>query len=416
MQGMLKRWVTERLNKNISRYPAVALLGARQVGKTTLAKTVVKDMPNPGGVLPKTPGGVLPKTPGGVLPSAIYLDLESPKDLAKLKDPTTFLELHSDKIIILDEIQRAPDLFMVLRGLIDQNRQAGRKAAQFLILGSASMDLLRQSSESLAGRISYVEMTGLNVLEIGDSPKDIQNLWMRGGFPDSYLAEDDDMSIDWLENLIKTYLERDVPQMGFQVPAVRLRRLWAMLAHLQGETVNYSKLAANLEIDNKTVTNYIDILTDLLLVRRLEPWYGNVKKRLVKSPRYYVRDSGILHRLLGITDYDALLSNPILGKSWEGFVIENIHSVMPRFAQTYFYRTAAGAEVDLVIRMPNAQVWAIEIKFGVAPKIGKHFSQTCDDIGATHKFIVYGGDDEFPIRDNVRMISLSKMMEKLVAA
>lgn len=392
MQGMLERWITKRLEKNISRNPAVALLGARQVGKTTLAKSVAKDKPS------------------------IYLDLESPKDLAKLTDPTAFLESHSDKIIILDEIQRAPDLFMVLRGVIDQNRQSGRKAAQFLILGSASMDLLRQSSESLAGRISYVEMTGLNVLEIGGSPKDIKNLWLRGGFPDSYLAEDVDTSHDWLENLIKTYLERDVPQMGFQVPAARLRRLWTMLAHLQGETVNYSKLATNLEIDGKTVTHYIDILTDLLLVRRVEPWYANVKKRLVKSPRYYVRDSGVLHRLLGITDYNALLSNPILGKSWEGFVVENIHSVMPRFSETYFYRTAAGAEIDLVIKMPNSEIWAVEIKHGVAPKIGKHYSKTCDDVGATHKFIVYGGDDEFPIGDNVRMISLPKIMEKLAAA
>lgn len=389
MLGMIERWITKQLEKNINRNPAVALLGARQVGKTTLAKSVAQNMPS------------------------IYLDLEFPKDLAKLKDPTTFLALNSDKIIILDEIQRAPDLFMVLRGLIDQNRQAGRKAAQFLILGSASMDLLRQSSESLAGRISYVEMTGLNVREIGDSRKNIQNLWLRGGFPDSYLAEDNETSIDWLENLIKTYLERDVPQMGFQVPAARLRRLWIMLAHLQGETVNYSKLAANLEIDGKTVTHYIDILTDLLLVRRIEPWHVNVKKRLIKSPRYYVRDSGILHRLLGIADDDALLSNPILGKSWEGFVVENIHSVMPRFAETYFYRTAAGAEIDLVIKMPNAEIWAVEIKYGVAPKIGKHYSKTCDDVGATHKFVVYGGDDEFPIGDNVWMISLPRIIEKL---
>lgn len=307
MPGMLERWITQRLNKNINRNPAVALLGARQMGKTTLAKIVAKDM------------------------SSIHLDLESPEDLAKLADPTAFLESHSDKIIILDEIQKAPDLFTVLRGLIDQNRRAGRKAAQFLMLGSASMDLLRQSSESLAGRISCVEMTGLNVLETDTSKTAIRNLWVRGGFPDSYLAEDDGMSMDWLEDLVKTYLERDVPQMGFQVPAARLRRLWTMLAHLQGETVNYSKLAENLEIDGKTVASHIDILTGLLLVRRIEPWHVNVKKRLVKSPRYYVRDSGILHRLLGIGNHDALLSNPILGKSWEGFVVENIYSVMPRW-------------------------------------------------------------------------------------
>ena len=389
---MIERWVTNRLIKSISRYPAVALLGVRQVGKTTLARVLAEDM------------------------KSVYLDLEFPKDLARLKDPTTFLESHSDKLIILDEIQHMPDIFLVLRGLIDQNRWKGRNAGQFLILGSASMDLLRQSSESLAGRISYIEMTGLNIMETGDSRKDIQNLWMRGGFPDSYLAEDNEMFIDWLENLIKTYLERDIPQLGFQIPATRLRRLWTMLAHLQGETVNYSKLATNLEIDSKTVSNYIDILTDLLLVRRIEPWHANVKKRLIKSPRFYVRDSGVLHRLLGIDSYNMLLSNPILGKSWEGFVIENIHSVIPSFAETYFYRTAAGAEVDLVIKMPNSEIWAVEIKFGVAPKLGKHFSQTCNDVGATHKFVVYCGDDEFPIGDNIRMISLPKIMGKLIAA
>ena len=186
-----------------------------------------------------------------------------------------------------------------------------------------------------------------------------------------------------------------------------------MLAHLQGETVNYSKLAANLEVDSKTLSSYIDILSSLLLVRRLHPWYANVKKRLTKSPRYYVRDSGILHRLLGITDYDALLSNPVLGKSWEGFVVENLHSVLPPFSETYFYRTAAGAEIDLVVKMPNGEIWAVEIKHGVVPKIGKHFSKTCNDVGATHKFVVYGGDDEFPIGENVWMISLPRMMEKL---
>lgn len=391
MQGMLKRLITDRLNKNIARVPAVALLGARQVGKTTLAKAIAKEQ------------------------DSLYLDLESPEDLLKLSDPSSFLRSHSEKLVILDEIQRAPDLFMVLRGLIDENRQDGRKTGQFLLLGSASMDLLRQSSESLAGRISYINMTGLNILETGNDRKDIQRLWLRGGFPESYLAADDEAAMEWQEDLIGTYLERDIPQMGFQVPSTRLRRLWTMLAHLQGETINYSKLATNLEVDGKTVTHYIDILTDLLLVRRIEPWHANVKKRLVKSPRYYVRDSGVLHRLLGIGSYDALLSNPILGKSWEGFVVENIHSVLPRLAETYFYRTSAGAEVDLVIKMPNAEVWAVEIKHGVAPKLGKHFNQTCEDVGATRKYVVYGGDDEFPIGNDVRMISLPKLMQALQA-
>ena len=386
---MIKRQITQKLQTTIAQVPAVVLLGARQVGKTTLAKTIAKSI------------------------DSIYLDLEAPEDLLKLSDPASFLSAHSDKLVILDEIQRAPELFPVLRGLIDKNREQGRRAGQFLLLGSASMDLMRQSSESLAGRISHIEMSGLNVAEIDGRQQDRQTLWLRGGFPDSYLAADDDTAMDWLENLVRTYLERDIPQMGFRVPAARLRRLWTMLAHLQGETINYSKLASNLEVDAKTVSHYIDILTDLLLVRRLEPWHTNVKKRLVKSPRYYVRDSGILHRLLGINSYDELLSNPVLGKSWEGFAIENILSVLPGRAGIYFYRTAAGAEVDLVIKMSSSEIWAIEIKHGVAPKIGKHYSQTCDDVGATHKYILYGGDDEFPVGDDVKIISLSGLMERL---
>lgn len=385
---MIRRWITDRLQRNIAQVPAVALLGPRQVGKTTLAKAIAKER------------------------GSIYLDLEAPEDLLKLSDPTSFLSSHNDKLIILDEIQRAPDLFMVLRGLIDKNREQGRKAGQFLLLGSASMDLMRQSSESLAGRISYIEMGGLNILETGKK-KDVQNLWLRGGFPDSYQIGDDNAAMDWLEDLIRTYLERDVPQMGFRVPAARLRRLWTMLAHLQGETVNYSKLGGNLEVRGKAVTHYIDILTDLLLVRRMEAWHVNVKKRLVTSPRFYVRDSGLLHRLLGIGHYDALLSNPVLGKSWEGFVLENIHSVLPRRAETYFYRTAAGAEIDLVIKMPSSEIWAVEIKYGVSPKLGKHYSKTCDDVGASRKYVVYGGDDEFPVGDDVSIISLPKFMSEI---
>lgn len=386
---MLKRQITQKLQAAIEQVPAVVLLGARQVGKTTLAKTIAKGI------------------------NSIYLDLEAPEDLLKLSDPASFLSDHADKLVILDEIQRSPELFPVLRGLIDQNRERGRRAGQFLLLGSASMDLMRQSSESLAGRISYIEMSGLNVAEITGNREGRQNLWLRGGFPDSYLAADDDLAMDWLENLVRTYLERDVPQMGFRVPAARLRRLWTMLAHLQGETINYSKLASNLEVDAKTVSSYIDILADLLLVRRLEPWHTNVKKRLVKSPRYYVRDSGILNRLLSINCYDALLSNPVLGKSWEGFVIENIHSVLPSRADTYFYRTAAGAEIDLVITMPSSETWTVEIKHGVAPKPGKHYSQTCDDVDAAHKYIVYGGEDEFPVGNDVKIISLPRLMERL---
>lgn len=392
LQGMINRLITHTLLQGIAQSPAVVLLGARQVGKTTLAKTIAADL------------------------ESIYLDLEAPADVLKLTDPESYLREHRDKLVILDEIQRIPDLFMVLRGLIDENRQRGRKAGQFLLLGSASMDLLRQSSESLAGRIRYIEMGGINTLEIDQQNQTINQNWLRGGFPESYTATGDDQAMDWLEDLIRTYLERDIPQMGFRIPATRLRRLWTMLAHLQGELVNYAKLAGNLEVDNKTVRHYIDILTDLLLVRRLEPYHANVKKRLVKSPRYYVRDSGILHRLLGIDNFEALLSNPVLGKSWEGFVIENLHAVLPRRSEAFFYRTAAGAEIDLVIKLPDSQIWAVEIKHGTAPKLRKHFNQTCDDIGATKKYVVYGGSDEFPIGEDTRVISLQRLMKKLMAS
>ena len=384
---MLVRWIAARLQKRLGQAPAVALLGARQVGKSTLARAIAQTRP------------------------AVYLDLESAEDQFKLRDPAAFLRAHSDKLVILDEVQRSPEIFTQLRGLIDANSYRGQRYGQYLLLGSASMALLRQSSESLAGRISYLGMSGLNALEV-----DARNrLWLRGGFPNSYLAADDDTAMDWLEDLLRTYLERDVPQMGFRVPADRLRRLWTMLAHLQGESINVSKLAANLEVQRATINHYIDILVDLLLLRRLQPWHSNVKKRLVKSPRYYVRDSGILHRLLGINSYDALLSNPILGKSWEGFALENLHSVLPLRAESYFYRTAAGAEVDLVVKMPSAELWAIEIKHGSTPSLSKHYRQTCADIGAARRYIVYGGDDEFPIGDDIRVISLPKMMQLLAS-
>ena len=387
---MLERRIAENIKKDIARNPVVMLLGAHQVGKTTLSKAIAKDT------------------------ESVYLDLENFEDLRIIQDdPKRFLSSHSDKLVVLDEIRRAPDLFMVLRGLIDKNRQQECKGAQFLLLGSASMDLLRQPSESLAGRITCTEMTGLNILEVGGEKQSIQKVWLRGGFPESYLAQNDGEAMEWLEGLVRTYLQRDVPQMGFRVPDDKLRRLWTFLA--QGETVNVSKMAANLEVRNALVNHYIDILTGLLLVRRIEPWQANVKKRLVKSPRYYVRDSGVLHRLLGIGNHRALLSNPVLGKSWEGFVIENIHSVLPRFAETYFYQTSAGAEIDLVIKMPNAEVWAVEIKYGITPQLGKHYGRTCDDVGAVRRYIVYGGDNEFPTDGDVRVVSLPKIMEHLIS-
>ncbi len=437
---MIQRLLYDRIKHALAHNPSVALLGMRQVGKTTLSQTIRAETNN-----------------------ALYLDLESPEDLQKLNDPIGFFKQHRDKLIILDEIQRVPELFATLRGIIDGNKSGNApKAGQFLFLGSASMDLMRQTSESLAGRISYLEMGGVHILdkvsgsydaEMADAEMakaaqmfmargiseddeefyqygesllnkargksktttniDTQQLWFRGGFPNAYLADDDNIAMEWLENLIQTYLERDIPQMGFRVPATNLRRLWVMLAHAQGDVVNYSKLAGNLGISSNTVKHYIDMFVSLLLVRELQPYHSNSKKRVVKHPRFYVRDSGIVHRLLGISNHDALLSHPILGKSWEGFVIENIHAVLPKIAETYFYRTNAGAEIDLVIKMPSSEIWAVEIKYGHTPTLGKHYKQTFTDVGATHKYIIYGGDDEFSKGDNVTMLSLSKFIQKL---
>ncbi len=388
---MKQRWIQSELLKRLDFSPAVALLGTRQVGKTTLAYEISNQR------------------------DSIYLDLESPKDLSKLSDAESYFLQHCDKLIILDEIQRAPELFSILRSVIDHNIRHGKQTGQFLILGSASMDLLRQSSESLAGRITYLEMTGFNGLEVPyQTTQDINKLWFRGGYPRSYLAKNDTQSQLWVEDLIRTYLERDIPSFGFRVSATRLRRLWTMLSHLQGEVVNYSTLASNLEVDGKTVSKYIDILVDLLLVRRLEPWHSNVKKRLIKSPRFYVRDSGILHCLLSIPEYESLLSNPILGKSWEGFVMENIMSIIPAHIKPYFYRTSAGAEIDLVLKISNNEIWAIEIKTGLSPKISKGFYSSCEDINATQRFVVYGGLEQYPIKNRVTMISLLGIMNKLL--
>ena len=389
MHGMLDRWLHTRIEKLINQRSAVTLTGARQVGKTTLAKLIAEQE------------------------NCVYIDLQDPHDSQLLSDPKTYFSDRSKQLIILDEIQRFPELFSILRSVIDSNRWEGRKNKQFLLLGSASMSLLRQTSESLAGRIGYLELYGLNVLEIDSHRRALNAVWLRGGFPESYLADDDEASNFWLQDLVTTYLERDVPQLAFPIPATRLRRLWTMLSHSQGETLNFSKLGSSLEIDAKTVSRYVDVLVDLLLVRRLMPWHENTKKRWVKSPRFYVRDSGILHQLLGIFSYDALLSHPVVGKSWEGFVIENVHSVLPRRAETYFYQASTGAEIDLIIRLAYNEIWAVEIKFGSAPKVSKVFNRTCEEIGATRKYVVYGGEKEFSIGGGVVMISLRGLMGEL---
>ena len=387
---MYKRELTQKIIKNLGQNPAVAILGPRQIGKTTLAHEIAKGR------------------------SAIYLDLESSEDFQKLKDPAHYLQLHADKLVILDEVQRYPDLFMALRGIIDTRRREGRGNGRFLVLGSATNDLLKQSAESLAGRIHYSELTGLNPFEIEDtSGEPLQRLWMRGGFPDSYRAEDDAASHRWRQNFIRTYLERDIPQLGPRIPAATLMRFWTMLAHTQGELLNASKLAGSLGVESVTISRYLDLMVDLLLVRRLQPWHGNVKKRLVKSPRTYVRDSGLVHALLQIPDYESLLGHPIFGKSWEGFVIETIINALPSTAHPFFYRTSAGAEIDLVIEFGLDEYWAVEIKASRTPMLKKGFHMACEDLKVRQKFAIYTGEEAFPGSHDTTILPLADFIEEI---
>ena len=384
---MISRSLTSQLADAIAHFPAVALLGPRQVGKTTLALEV------------------------GQSKDALYLDLESEQDRAKLAQPELYLADHQDKLVILDEVHRAPGLFPVLRGLIDRGRRAGRRAGQYLLLGSASLDLLKQSGETLAGRIAYLELTPFQVLETRALPAD--DLWVRGGFPGSLLAPDAVHSLRWRQSFIRTYLERDIPQFGPRIAAETLRRFWGMLAHHQGGLLNTAQFARNLGVDVKTVGSYLDLLVDLLLVRRLPPWHANLGKRLVKSPKVYVRDSGLVHALLGIPDKEILLAHPVLGQSWECFVIENLLACAPEGVQGYFYRTGGGAEIDLLLAWPDGCLWAIEIKRSLAPKVERGFHAACADLNPAHKFVVYPGRERYCIAEDIEVISLGELAKKI---
>lgn len=389
---MIKREAQAEISRLLEEFPAVGVLGTRQVGKTTLAEEIA----------------------ASIKPEPIYLDLESPADQAKLKEAEDYFELHKGKLIILDEIQRVPELFQILRGVIDRRRRQGMKAGQFLILGSASLDLLKQSSETLAGRIAYKELPGLTASEVAAQGQgDLDSLWLRGGFPDSFLAKNDEASLRWRLNFISTYLERDVPQFGPRIPAVTLRRLWTMLAHSQGGQLNIAKLGSNLDVSAMTAKRYIELLEDLLLIRTLRPWSGNVGKRLVKAPKIYIRDSGLTHALLNLTTLDDVLGHPVVGSSWEGFVIENLISCLPVGVTPWFYRTSAGAEIDLVIEYSNKKKYAIEIKRSLSPSVSKGFHLGYEDVGATNRFIVYPGKERFPVTKEVTAIPLLDMTNEL---
>ena len=385
---MIKRRLQARLRYLLGEFPAVVLLGPRQVGKTTLAHQIADGL------------------------DSVYLDLETPSQLAKLADAELYLADHKERLVILDEVHRAPDLFRILRGNIDQGRREGRRSGRFLLLGSASMDLLRQSGESLAGRIAYLELNPFDALEVETALQD--RLWIRGGFPDSFLARSEELSFEWRENFIRAYLERDVPQLGPRIPAETLRRFWVMLAHSQGSPLNAAMIARSLGVDGKTVAGYLDLMVDLLLVRRLRPWHANVGKRLRKSPKVYVRDSGMLHALLNLRTKEDVLGHPVAGHGWEGFVIENLLSVAPARSEANYYRAAGGAEIDLVLTLPGRKPWAIAVKRRLGPKLTRGFYNACEEVNPEARFVVYPGAERYPVSRGVEAISLSQLLGEIM--
>lgn len=389
MTELIPREACGQVAHLLARAPAVVLTGPRQVGKTTVALQFVRQR------------------------NGAYLDLEDPRDRAKLTDVHKYCERNADRLVVLDEIHRVPGLFEPLRGIIDRRRREGRRAGHFLLLGSASIDLLRQTGETLAGRVAYCEMQPLNVREAIHA--DADDLWHRGGMPESQLAASDADSFEWRFDFIRTYLERDIPTLGPRIPRETLRRFWTMLAHDQGQPFNAAILARSLGLSGRTVGRYLDLLVDLLLVRRLPSWRRSVRKRLVKAPRTYLRDSGICHALLGIDAFDALLGHPVVGGSWEGFVVENILSGLPDHVSHSYYRSVGGAEVDLVLELGGNEVWAIEVKRSSAPRVARGFHTACDDVGPDRRLVVHGGDESYPLRNGIEAVALRDLCAELGA-
>lgn len=382
MHKLIDRLLEKTLLQYLTIFPSVAILGPRQCGKSTMVKYLINNQ------------------------AAIYIDLQNQADLNKLTDPLLFFEANKDKIICLDEIQLIPELFSILRSVIDQNRKNGK----FILLGSASRDLIQHSSESLAGRIGLLNLTPFLNNEINTLPNfNLNDFWMKGGFPDSYLAENELNSSIWRENYIKTYIERDIPQLGFQIPALQMRRLLTMCAHNQGQMLNASKLGESLGLTHPTIKRYIDLLEQTFILRTLMPYEANVKKRLVKSPKIYIRDTGILHQLLSIENYNDLLGNPIYGSSWESLVIENIIVNNPHW-NAYFFRTSSGDELDLILEK-GSKLIAIECKASAAPKVSKGFWNALEIIQPQKTYIIAPINDSYFIHENVVVCGLSEFLK-----
>lgn len=388
---MIARRLRPIIEERLRQMPGVVLLGPRQVGKTTLARQIAN----------------LRKA------RAIYLDLERPTDQRRLQDADAFLRAQVGKLVVIDEIHRAPALFETLRGIIDDRRAAGDRAGHFLLLGSAAIDLMRQASETLAGRVAYVDLPPVDALEFPSQVGDTGRLWTRGGFPDSLLAENDAASLNWRRAFVRSYLERDVPMFAPRMPAETIGRLWTMLANSQATPLNQSKLASSLEVSTPAVTRYIDLLVDLLLVRRLRPWSGNTGKRLVRTPKAYVRDSGLTHALLDLETWDQVLGHPVAGASWEGFAVENLIAVAGDRRTPYFYRTEDGAEIDLLFERGGAVDMVIEIKRSTAPTLSRGFNLARQALKPREAYLVHGGTDSWPMADGVTAIGLRGLMRRL---
>jgi uncharacterized protein len=384
----LRPYIEDRLKQ----MPAVVLLGPRQVGKTTLARNIASRKAKS---------------------AALYLDLERPVDQRRLRDADTFLRAQAGKLVVIDEIHRAPSLFETLRGIIDERRAAGERSGHFLLLGSAAIELMRQASETLAGRVAYVNLGPIDALELPSQVGDTDRLWLRGGFPDSVLAPSDAASLDWRRDFIRSYLERDVPMFAPRMPAETIGRLWTMLAHAQGSPLNQARLASSLGVTSPSVGGYIDLLVDLLLVRRLRPWAGNVGKRLVRTPKVYIRDSGLTHALLDIETWEDVLGHPVAGSSWEGFVIEKLIAAAGDRRTPYFYRTEDGAEINLLFERGGKPEMAIEIKRSSAPTLSRGFHSAREALKVKESYLVHGGPDSWPESDGVTAIGLVGLMKKL---
>jgi predicted AAA+ superfamily ATPase len=392
---MIDRRIESTLRHRLSSVvPAAVLLGPRQVGKTTLARLVADSWPT----------------------GAVYLDMERPADRRRLDDADTYLRAQAPKLVVIDEIHRVPELFAILRGVIDDRRAQGQRFGHFLLLGSASLDLMQQSSESLAGRVTYLDMNPVDGPEAAAAGIEPDALWCRGGFPDSLLARDDRSSYEWRLDFIRSYLERDVPMFAPRMPSQTLGRLWTMLAHLQGGLLNAAQLAASLGVASPTVGRYIDLLADLQLVRRLQPWSANVGKRLVKTPKVYVRDSGIVHALLGLGDLDAVLGHPVVGGSYEGFVLETLIGALPPNVSPHFYRTSDGSEIDLLLVQGERPIMAIEVKRSTAPAISRGFGLACDDLNVEQRWAVYPGTERFAVLQGTQAVGLVELAQRLAQA